>query len=146
MSLDPAGLAATLDALMRSPGSTAADCAARWASAWAGYAGSVAPPAVGVGAAEAALTAALTAAFATPSAVAAMDDAFTAAGAALGVGMLPAFAAVPPPGPVGFATVLATPYAATSAEAAGRIADAIHAWMQTGSATPSVGGPVAPWS
>jgi hypothetical protein len=132
---------------MDSKGATAAACAALWASAFGTYAGSVVPASTTVAAAEATLQSALAAAFASPSAAAAMDSAFQAAAVTIGTGMLPAFAAVPPPAPIGWATVLAEPYPADNAAAAAKLSTAIHAWMLTGTAT-LVAPPntLVPWS
>lgn len=135
MPLVSAALQADLEDLMANPGATAAACAALWAGAFGSYAASVVPASTTVPAAQTALQSALAAAFATPSAVAAMDSAFTAAAVTIAGGMAPAFAGVPPPSPIGWAALLAEPYSATHAEAATKVANAIHAWMLTGTAT-----------
>lgn len=146
MALVSAALQASFLDLMNNKGATAAACAALWATAFGSYAASVVPPSVTVPAAQATLQSALASAFASPSAMAAMDAAFTAAAVTIGAGMAPAFIAVPPPAPIGWATVLAAPYAATNGAAATKIANAIHAWMLTGLATPVPPGPPVPWS
>jgi hypothetical protein len=65
-----------------------------------------------------------------------MEAAFTAFGAAVGVGMAGAgFAAVPPAGPVGFAAQFGGPAPSTHADAAQQIASRIDLWMKTGTAT-----------
>jgi hypothetical protein len=75
-----------------------------------------------------------------------MDAAFQAFGAAVGLGMAPAFVAVPPPAPVGFASLFAKPYQTSAAAAAAHLTPAIDAWMRTGTATPAIGGSPIPWS
>lgn len=148
MTLDKATLESSLLDLMNTHGASAADCAALWASAFGGYAADVTPSSLAPApaSAQAALETALAAAFAKKSALADMDAAFTAAAAALGAGMAPAFTATPPPAPIGWATLLAAPYPETAAAAASKIATAIDTWMKTGSAVPSAGGPAVNWS
>jgi hypothetical protein len=146
MPLNPAGLQADLEALASGPGAAIADCAQLWADAVQAYAIGVVPPSTTLAAASSALQAALAAAFAQPSAAASMESAFTTFAAALGPGMAPAFVAVPPPGPVGFATLFAEPYPSTHADAATAVSSAIDTWMRTGTATPSAGGASAPWA
>jgi hypothetical protein len=147
MPLVAANLQSDLESLMTDHGATAADCAALWASAFGSYASDVVPESTGVSAAQAALETALAAAFASSSALAAMDTAFTAAATTIAAGMAPAFAGVPPPAPIGWAALLAEPYPETAADAAAKVANAIHAWMITGQAT-LVAPPntVVPWS
>lgn len=135
MPLVVATLQSALQDLMTNHGATAAACAASWASAFGSYAGSLVPASTTVAAAQATLQSALAAAFASPSAAAAMDAGFQAAAATIGAGMLPTFAAVPPPSPIGWASVLAEPYSATAAAAATKVSAAIDAWMKTGTAT-----------
>jgi hypothetical protein len=146
MALDAAALQASFTSLMTNHGATSAACAALWASAFGSYASGVVPPSTTVPAAQAALQSALGAAFATPSALAAMDAAFTAAASTIAAGMAPSFTGVPPPSPIGWATVLNGP-AATAAAAAAKVTAAIDAWMKTGTAT-LVAPPntLVPWS
>lgn len=61
--------------------------------------------------------------------------------------MAPTFTGVPPISPIGWASLLAQPYSGTPAEAAAKIAAAIHAWLTTGTAT-LVAPPntLVPWS
>lgn len=147
MPLVVATLQSAMQNLMTNHGATAAACAASWASAFGSYAASVVPASTTVSAAQATLQSALAAAFGSPSAAAAMDSAFQAAALTIGTGMAPTFTAVPPPSPIGWATVLAAPYEATAAGAATKVATAIHAWMLTGTAT-LVAPPntLVPWS
>jgi hypothetical protein len=51
------------------------------------------------------------------------------------LGIAPAFAGVPPAGPVGFAAQFGGAAPETHAAAGGAIAGRIDAWMKTGSAT-----------
>lgn len=125
---------------------TRAACAAAWAAAIEAWASAVVPASTAVTAAVAALETALNAAFGNPAAAAAMETAFATFGAAVGVGMAPAFTAVPPPAPVGFAAVFAMAHPATRQEGVDRVADALDLWMKTGTATPSGGGSPANWS
>lgn len=132
-------------AMCSDPGATAAACAADWASTMADYAAGVVPASLGVTAAAAVLQGALTSAFsaANGTGVAMLESAFTAFGVAVGAGMLPAFVATPPSGPVGFSGLTATTSASAAASA---MAGLIDTWMRTGSATPSVGGAPVIWS
>lgn len=141
--------ASTLESQLRDTfehhGETIADCAARWANAISSYFATVTPPSSTQAPARAALQAQLATAFALPSAIPAMTAALSAYTAALGVGMAPAFVAVPPPTPFTWATLLAPPYPETAAEAARKIASALDVWARTGKATPGSGGSPAPW-
>jgi hypothetical protein len=65
--------------------------------------------------------------------------------ATVGGGMA-GFVAVPPPAPVGFGDQFAQPHPATHAEAASAITTIVDAWMRTGTATPTAGGPPVNWS
>src|SRR5690242_5762919 len=110
MALDSAGLEDDLKELAETPGETIADCAQQWADAMESYASSVIPTSTQVTTAAAALKVALTAAFANTVAsttAAAMEAAFLAFATAVGAGMAPAFVAVPPPNPLGFADLFA---------------------------------------
>lgn len=146
MPLVAANFSSALQSLSESPGATIADCAQLWANAFQAYAAPVAPPSVAVVAAGAVLNGQLAAAFALPNAAAAMDAACTAFALTIGAGMAPAFIAVPPPAPVGWAQLFAEPYPSTAAQAAQKISAAVDAWMRTGTATPSLGGSPIPWS
>lgn len=128
------------------PGATVPDCAQLWADAVKDYAASVVPPSTSLAVAASALEAAFTTVFAAPAAVSGLESAFTAFGASLGLGMAPAFVAVGPPGPVGFATLFTQPYPSTHAAAAAAVSGAIDTWMRTGTATPAAGGGPTPWS
>lgn len=145
MPLVVATLQAQLAGVMASPPATALECGKAWADAVQAYAASIVPPSATVAAAAQALAAALGGAFSATGGLPLMDAAFAAFAAALGGGMA-GYAAVPPPLPIGFAVVLASP-ASTHAEAAQRVAQAIDAWMRTGTAT-LIPPPftVTPWS
>lgn len=146
MPLIAANLQNALQSLSENPGATIADCAQLWANAVQSYASTVAPPSTTIAAAGATLTAQLTAAFGQPAAAPAMDAAFTAFALTLGAGMLPAFVAVPPPAPVGFALLFAEPYPPTAAAFGQKMASRIDTWMRTGTATPVPVGSPLPWS
>src|SRR5688572_19061580 len=106
MPLNVAGLQTDLEALFADPPASAAECAQAWGDAVSAYASGVIPASTTVAAGAAALTSSLAGAFATPAAAGAFDAAFTTFGATVGAGMLPAFAAVPPPAPLGIAALL----------------------------------------
>lgn len=148
MALSKASLKSALEAFFGNLPSpcTHAACAQEWADALEDYASDVVPPSSAAAAAGAALQAALAAAFATPAAAAAMDAAFQTFATTLGAGMAPAFVATPPATPVGWPTLMLPPFETTHAGAAQKMADAIDAWMKTGTAVPSGGGAAAPWS
>lgn len=146
MPLDPAALQSSLETLFAEPPLLVGECADAWGQALQGYAAGVVPPSTTVPAAASTLTAALAAAFATPVAAPAVDAAFTAFAASVGLGMAPAFAAIPPPAPLGIATLLAAP-APSHAAAAAAFASLIDTWCHTGTAT-LVAPPftVVPWT
>jgi hypothetical protein len=143
MSLDAGGLADDLEAIGPQP--TIASAAAAWASAVGAYAAGIVPSSATVAAAAAALQTALATAFAAPNAAPGMETAFGAFGVTLGGGMA-GFTPTPPAGPVGFALLFTSPTGDASA-AAQDVADAIHTWLTTGTATliapPNT---VTPWS
>jgi hypothetical protein len=144
--LDKDALKTALQTIASSPPATVPLCAAAWADAIGTYAAGLTPPSSTVAAAKAALQTALQTAFGTAAAAEAMETAFTAFGVTLGAGQAPAFAAAPPGDPVGFETLFGPPFPATHAAAAQRIADAIHDWMTSGTATPSGGGDDVDWA
>lgn len=146
MSLNKAALKADLQAIASSPPATSAACAQAWAAALGTYASGLTPPSTTVEAAKGALQTALVAAFAAGAAAPFMETAFAAFGVALGTGQAPAFVATPPASPVGFAALFTPPYPSTHAAAAQALADAIHAWATSGSATPSGGGGPTAWA
>ena len=148
MTLNKATLKTALEDIAKNPPATTALCAAAWADAVGGYVTALTPPPTpaSITAATAALEAALLSAFGTSAAAASMETAFTTLGAALGTGMLPAFTATPPSGPVGFATLFTPPFPTTHSAAAQAMADAIHAWTTTGTAVPAAGGAAVPWA
>ena len=149
MPLNVAALSNGLASCFASPAADAAGCGQQWADAVKDYAVGIVPPvpAPALEAAATALAGALGGAFSNPSAIPAMEQGFAAFGAAMALGMAPAFAGVPPAGPVGFAAQFGGSPPQTHGEAAGAIAGRIQAWMQTGSAT-LVAPPntVTPWS
>jgi hypothetical protein len=146
MPLVTATLQTQLQDVFTNFGSDIPSCASKWADAIATYFTPVVPPSTMVAAAKATLTAQLAAAFAQPFAPPAMDLACTAFALTVAGGMALAFVAVPPPAPIGWATLLAEPYPISAAEAAQKIATALDARARTGTATPSVGGSPVPWS
>jgi hypothetical protein len=109
------------------------------------YAAGVVPASTAVPAAAGTLESALVGAFGGTTAPADLEGAFLAFATAVGAGMAPAFVAVPPPAPVGFAAQLTTNQATKSA-AASAFASSIDTWMRTGTATPSGGGAPVNWS
>lgn len=146
MPLDPASLQSSLESLFAEPPLLVAECADAWGNALQGYAAGVVPPSATVAAAASTLKAALAGAFAAPVAAPPFDAAFAAFAAAVGGGMAPAYAAIPPPAPLGIATLLSGP-APSAAAAAAAFASLIDTWFHTGSAT-LVAPPftVVPWS
>lgn len=146
MPLIVSALQTSLTSTFSEPGATIADCAAKWANAIGSYFAPVVPPSTTIAAAQATLQAQLAAAFAQPSAAAAMDAACTAFAVTMGAGMAPAFVAVPPPDPVNWAALFSEPYPDTAAQAAQKITARLDSWARTGTATPSIGGSLVPWS
>lgn len=146
MPVNPASLQSALESLFAEPPLLVGECADAWGQALQGYAAGVVPPSTTVAAAASTLAAALAAAFATPVAAPPIDAAFTAFAAAVGAGMAPAFAPIPPPAPLGIASLLASS-PPTHAAAAASFASLIDAWFHTGSAT-LVAPPftVVPWT
>jgi hypothetical protein len=131
-----------------------ATVAGLWQAAADSYAAGIVPPSTTVAAAGATLAATLTSVFASggdpASKAAAMEAALLSWATAIGLGMLPAFTATPPPGVIGFAAEFAKPpnqWAATYAAAATLWAGLIDAWMKTGLATLNVPpNTVVPWT
>lgn len=147
-----------LTALTQSPGlpgvgerdypATIAAAAQEWASAVQAFAAGLVPPSTTVAAATSALQAALQLAFTSSNCAALMDAAFQQFAVAVAAGQAPTFTGVPPPSPVGFATIFAQqPAPSTRAEGVARVASKIDAWMRTGLAS-MVAPPktVQPWS
>lgn len=155
MPLNPAGLQSDLGAFFADPhiilvddevdvtGSRAA-CAQEWADAMQAYATGIIPASSTVAAAAATLSGALSSAFALPSAATAFDTAFLAFATTVGGGMA-GFTPVPPPAPLGIATLLGTTQA-THGAAAAAFATKIDTWMRTGTATPLPSGAPVNWS
>jgi len=146
MSLDTSALEDGLLTVASEPPADVPGCAQAWADAMEAYAAGVVPASLTVSAAAATLSGALSAAFASPAAAPGMETAFAAFAATVGGGMAPAFVAVPPPAPVGFAVQFAGPKPETHADAAAALRSLIDAWMKTGTATPSGGGAPVNWS
>ena len=148
MTLDKASFTSDLEDIAEDPPATTTLCAAAWADAVRGYVAALTPPPTpaSITAAIAALESALLSAFGTTAAAPPMEAAFTALGAALCTGMAPAFTATPPPGPVGFASLFVPPFPSTHSAAAQAMANAIHAWLTTGTAVPAAGGAAVPWA
>lgn len=146
MPLNPAGLQSDLEAFFEASPDTDAACGQAWADAVEAYASGLVPPSTAVTSAAASLASSLTSAFAAPSAAAPFDAAFTSFAAAVAAGQAPTFTGVPPPAPLGIASLLGGTQP-THAAAAAAFASLIDAWMRTGSAV-LVAPPntVVPWS
>ena len=142
MALDFATLRSGLRDLMESPADSAAGCAQLWADAVADWAADVTPPSVGAEGGRAALVSGLATAFDSPDAAPGMESAFAAFAATVGGGMAPAFTAVPPPMPVGFAAKFSGPRPQTHSDAAEEFATLIDSWFRTGTAAPNPPGTV----
>ena len=134
MPLNASALSGGLSSLFSSPPPSAGACAAQWASAVQGWAAGIVPASAGVAGAVAALQGALGTAFAAPDSASAMEAAFAAFGAAVGLGMA-GYAPTPPAGPVGFAAQFSGPKPATAGAAASVISSRIDTWMRTGIGT-----------
>jgi hypothetical protein len=114
---------------------TSAAAGQAWANAMGEYAAEVVPPSTSAAAATSTLA----------GAAPLMEVAFLAFGATLGLGMAPAFLAVPPAAPVGFAAFLAV--SRDSREAAMQeLAGLIDTWMRTGTANTVPPTTPVPWS
>lgn len=125
-----------------------------WATAVGAWAVGIVPPSTGVAAAQTALQATLAGLFGTPRSTpaeistlaGALESAHLTFATAVGLGMA-GYTPVPPPGPIGFLAILTASPRDSSQEAADAIADALDAWMRTGTATliapPNT---VTPWS
>lgn len=151
MALSKATLKSALQSLFAGPGATRAECAGQWADAIEAYAAGVVPASTAVAAAAATLETALASAFAgtvAATTASSLETAFAAFATTVAGGMAAAgFTGVPPAGAVGFSGLFAPPFPATHADAAQDFADAIHAWMTSGTATlVSPPNTVVPWS
>lgn len=148
MPLNSTSLHDDLLDLFEDPGATIAACADAWGSAMEGCCSGIVPPSTTVSAAAGVLKTQLAAAFALsyPASVASIELAFTAFGTAVGLGMLPAYAATPPAGPVGFSDLVGTTRD-TYEEAATDTTSLLMTFLGTGTAT-LVAPPntVLPWS
>jgi len=147
MPLNLPGLTqALIDLAQRAP-ATAAECAARWGDAMNTFVTTVTPPSTQVATASAVLRGSLTTAFATvPGALPLIEAAFAGFAATVALGMPSPVVSVgiPPPAPVGFATLFAL-YPPTAEAGANAMATLINTWMHTGTATPIPVGPPIPW-
>lgn len=145
MPLLSSTLEASLLQLFSAPPPTTAACAQAWANALGGYAAGISFPSTTLVAATNTLSLSLLS-FNTPgAAVAVLEAGFAVFAATLAVGMLPDFAATPPPGPVGFATfVLST--RDTYEQAARAAATLIDTWMRTGIAINVLTSASFPWN
>jgi hypothetical protein len=149
MPLAPETLVVDLEEIASGNNATYAIAAEKWAEAMQTYVAFIVPAAtpLSIATAGVALEIELEVAFATEDAASAMETAFLNFATTVGSGMAPPFIATPPPNPVGFATLFAaSPPPATHAEGAQDFTDAIDAWMKTGTAVPSGGGPPVFWS
>lgn len=134
MALSKTQLKQAFKDIADNPPSTHAEAADLWADAIVNYAASVAPPAVGVSALKGALVGVFTGAFSSAAAAPLMEPAMAIFGAGVGLGMAPAFVAVPPAGTVNFASLWVATTDNTD-QAADDLAGAIDTWMKTGTAT-----------
>ncbi len=134
MALSKSKLKQAFKDIADNPPSTHAEAADLWAQALVDYASDVVPPSVGVSALKGALVGVFTGAFSSVAAAPLMEPAMTTFGAGVGAGMAPAFVAVPPAGPVGFALLWVSTTDNTD-QAADDLASAIDTWMKTGKAT-----------
>lgn len=139
MPLLPPSLIGDLTSLFSSPPDNNADCASLWASAMNSYTAGIIPASATVSAAATALEAELLAAFDiwfTGNSLSCdlLETAFANFALLVGTGMLAAsqYAAVPPPGLVGFCDIGTQ---STHSAAAATFADKIDTWMKTGTAT-----------
>lgn len=148
MPLDASGLGGDIADWVNNPDPTVAGCAGQLAGAVVTYAAGVVPATgAGVGAAIA-LATGVQAAFEMTSSAAsasALETAFSTFATAIAVGMA-GFVAVPPPAPLGFASLMSVNQVSKSA-AASSWASAIDTWFRTGTAAPAPPGTVfAIWS
>ena len=129
----PINRQAMVDGLQGLYGDT--DAAAQaWADALTNGFLSIVPASTTVASAKPALKDAIKTAFDAELCMAGLETALHAFASTVGGGMA-GFAAVPPSGQVGFATLFVPPFPETRADSAGRIADAVIAWAVTGTAT-----------
>lgn len=111
-----------------------------WGAALEACCDAIVPPSTTLSAARAAFEAAMAVAF-TDTTGAAFLAAFQTFAATLAGGMAPAFIGTPPASPPNLAAQVASLSDALDAHA-----NAIVAWLATGSAIPAGGGAAAPWS
>lgn len=132
-----------LTALTTSPGipgaggadypTTRMECAQAWADAAEAWADGIVPVSTTVSAAAATLASALDAAFGSSTVAASMESAFLAFATTVGSGMA-GYTPVPPPGPIGFATMFLT-NESTRQAGVNKVANALDTWMRTGTGT-----------
>ena len=134
MALDKSQLATALQQIAENPPATHAAAAAAGSDAIATYAGDVIPATTTAASGAALLLSAFLSAFQSPDASLGMESGVLAYGATVGLGMLPAYAAVAPVAPVGFAALFAG-ISGNAAAAAQNVADSIDIWIKTGTAT-----------
>lgn len=143
----PINQAAIKSGLMGTYG-TAAAAAQAWGNAVGAGIATIVPPSTTAAAAITLLKTGLTTAFGqttAPYGVPAMEQAFASFAASLALGMAPAFTAVAPTTPVGFATLF-NHTRSSQDQAAQDIASAVVSWLKTGSATlNSPPGTVSTW-
>ena len=122
---------------------SAEEAARQWAHAALNWMVGVVPPSTQVAAAAQQLEGMLVGIFrqqqqpgAPHNSGAQIDAAFQAFGATIALGMLPAYTAIPPPSPPGFAqAALRGSYARTRAEGVQQIASMLQRWAAMGTAT-----------
>lgn len=141
MALNTTALTEGLLQLFSNPPDTTNSCATAWADAMEDYAVNIFPPSTTVSAAATALEAELITVFQSNDSKAMlplMETAFANFAAIVGTGMAAAnWAAVPPPGEIGFADFCDVTYE-THEVAVLAFVGKINAWMITGTATLTV--------
>ena len=145
MPLSTTTLERPLLQLFSAPPATTAECARAWADALSEYAAEISFPSTTLVAATETLAVSLLGFGAPGAAVAVLEAGFAAFAATLAVGMLPGFAATPPPRPVGFATFVLV-NRDTYAQAASEAAALIDTWMRTGIAINVFTSAAFPWN
>lgn len=146
MPLDASGLAGNLNTLFGSPPDNISDCAASWASAMESYTTGIVPASITVTLAANALESNLITTFAnngSPSMLTSLESDFALFASGVALGMI-GYNSVPPPGPVGFASI-GTQTSNAGASLVWTVE--IDTWMRTGVST-LIAPPftVVPWS
>ena len=111
-----------------------------WSNALEKACENIVPASTNVSAAKAAMVTVLNGSYSDNSGTTFLS-AFTAFASTLATGMLPSFVAVPPPLPP-----ILSSSATNILDAIDEFANAIVNWLQTGTATPALGGPPVNWS